>query len=101
MKFASTSRSKIQSIKCCILYDAKDGTIKHVHRTITIAGANESYECSIEERTLELARDLGVDITSTRALRLDDEELDPNKQYKVDVDRCSLVVLDEKEYPAR
>jgi hypothetical protein len=91
MQFLSTGRTKVRSVKCCILFDPADGAIRHVHRVVTMEGADEIAEHLIEKRTLQLAKELGVDVSGLDLLHVDACSIEPHFQYAVDPKKRCLV----------
>ncbi len=96
MNFQSTGGSTVKSVRCCVLFDRDSGTIHHVHRIVTMAGASESSKKQTEQRALYLAKDRGLDTKRLRILHVDDGALAPRTRYKVDPKTRTLV----KEQPA-
>ena len=94
MSFLSTGRTQIRSVKCCVLFDPSDGVIHHVHRVVTMEGADETPEQLIEERTFQLAKELGVEVAQLQLLHVDEHSIEPNKQYVVDLSKRCLVVAE-------
>jgi hypothetical protein len=64
-----------------------------VHRIVTVEGADETPEERVEERTLELAADLGIDRATVRTLRIDDSALELGVRYAVDIARGSIIAI--------
>jgi argonaute-like protein implicated in RNA metabolism and viral defense len=93
MHHVHTGKHQVRSVKCCVVYDSKDGTIRHVHRIVTVEGADETPEHHVVERTLELATDLGIDRATVRTLRVDDNALQPGVRYAVDIAKASLIAI--------
>lgn len=91
MRFGISGRAKIHSVKCCVLFDKKDGTIRHVHRVVTIHGAAEAADAEVEKRTLKLARELGSDTEQTQLIHVDTHAIDPQARYKVDPKTRKLI----------
>lgn len=94
MKFISTGRTQIQSVKCCVLFDSSNGTIRHVHHVLTIKGADETAKHLIEKRTFQLAEELGLDITELQPLHVDANRIEPRKRYVVDLKEQCLIVVE-------
>jgi hypothetical protein len=93
MNFASTGDSRVQSLRCCVLFDPADGTIHHMHQVVTIAGAAETPEAMIEQRARQLAKELGVDTTTLQALHVDPAALRRGVRYAVGTaNRCLVEV---------
>lgn len=75
----------------CVLHK-DDGTIVHMHRLTTFAGAERRSEAEIEREARTLAaRHRGRLSEEAHALHLRDFELDPSKTYSVDVRARRLV----------
>lgn len=94
MEFLSTGRTQVRSVKCCVLFDPSDGAIHHVHRVVTIEGADDTPEQLIEQRTLQLAKELGLEVARLQLLHVDPHSIEPNKQYAVDPSRRCLVAVE-------
>lgn len=93
MTFQSTGRAQVRSEKCCVLFDPSDGAIRHVHRVVTMEGADETPEQIIEKRTLQLAKELGVEVAQLQLLHVDPRSIEPGQQYVVDpAKRCLMAV---------
>ena len=85
MRFETTGRQRIESVRCCVLFDAKDGEIRHVHHVVTLHGALETSRAEIEKRAFALAADLGVEVNRLRSLHIEGDELQAGSRYnKVD-----------------
>jgi len=83
----------LQSVRCCVLFDPADGTIRHMHQVVTIAGADETPEAMIEQRARQLAKEFGVDTTTVQALHVDPAALRRGVRYVVDpANRCLVEV---------
>jgi hypothetical protein len=61
---------------------------------VTIDGADETPEHLIEQRTLQLAKGLGVDVSQAQLLHVDARNIDPDKQYRVDPGKRCLIALE-------
>lgn len=94
MTFQTTGRTRVRSIKCCVLFDPADGTIRHTHRIVTMEGADETPEPMIEERTRLLAREFGIEVDRLQLLHVDSQGIESNKHYKVDPRNRRLVAVD-------
>ena len=93
MNFVSTRKEQIQSVKCCVLFNPKDGSIQHVHRVVTLVGAEETPDAVIERRTLQLAREMGLQATEAQLLHVDEKTIQTDRHYVVDVQKRVLVAL--------
>jgi hypothetical protein len=94
--FQTTGNSKVKSVKCCILYDPANGEIYHVHRIVTMDNAYETTTKDLEERTLKLASEHGINITSMKLLHIDERMIESGKKYKVDVNNQRLEEIKEE-----
>jgi len=99
MKFTSTGKSQVHSEKCCVLFDPADGTIRHLHRVVTMEGAEETPENVIEKRTHHLAKEFGLDVAKLHALHVDARSIEPNMNYVVDTAKRCLVATGKEEMP--
>jgi hypothetical protein len=91
MNFVTSGRSQVRSVKCCILFDPKDGAVVHTHRVVTMEGADETPDHLVEERARHLARGLGLDVSSLELLQVDPKTMQPGVKYKVDRHKRRLV----------
>jgi hypothetical protein len=92
MRFATTGAKKIISTQCRVMFDPHSGAIHHVHRVVTMDGAQESSEQEVEHRTRDLARSLGLDIEKLHMISVDPSDLVPGAKYKVDPKSHKLVL---------
>ena len=99
MKFTSTGKTQIRSEKCCVLFDPSDGTIHHVHRVVTMEGAEETPKHAIEKRAHHLAREFGLEIAKLQALHVDGSKIEPNTMYAVDTGKRCLVEVNTGKLP--
>ena len=95
MRFLSTGRTQIRSIMYCVLFDPSDGAIRHTHRVVTLDGADETPKEQIEKRTLELAKELGLEIKKLQVLHIKANDIEPGKQYAVNPATRCLVEIDK------
>jgi hypothetical protein len=91
MNFMATGRSQVRSVKCCVLFDPKDGTILHMHRVVTMEGAAETPDHLVEERTRQLAKGFGLDVASLELLHVDANVIQPGVKYTVDQGKRCLI----------
>jgi len=94
MHFETTGKGKVQSVQCCLLFDAKDGAIRHMHHVVTLDGAEETPEADVEKRAFRLAADLGLEVNGLRPLHLDPEVVKPGTKYKVDPESRKLLPVE-------
>jgi hypothetical protein len=83
MNFQTTRDSKIESARCCVLFDPKDGTIHHTHRVLTMQGAQGTSKQQMEARTLHHAKERGLDTKRLHILHVDPEALATPGHYSV------------------
>jgi len=91
MNFQTTGQGKVSSVSCCLLFDPKDGRICHVHRIVTMEGAPATPQAALESRTLQLAKELGLDTSRLRVLHVAEEALAEAAHYTVDPVSSTLV----------
>jgi hypothetical protein len=97
MSFQAGGNAKVQSIRGCVLFDPKDGSIRHINRVITLEGAVATSEKDMETRTLRLAASLGLESASLQLLHVNHEAFVAGHQYKVDTKTRSLVEIAQKK----
>src|SRR5262245_37319542 len=91
MNFTATGRSQVRSVKCCVLFDPKDGAILHTHHVVTMEGAAETPDHLVEDRARQLAKGFGLDVASLEALHVDAKLIEPGVQYAVDPGKRCLI----------
>jgi hypothetical protein len=95
MNFNTTGRSHVRSVQCCVLFDPKDGTIVHTHRVVTMDGAAETPAHLVEERTRQLASGLGLDVAYLELLHVDERDIQPGVNYRVDQSKRCLIAAEQ------
>jgi hypothetical protein len=93
MDFRTTGDGRVHSVKCCVLFDPADGTIRHTHRVVTMEGANEASDRDVEKRARELAKSFGLKTSTLRPLHVDAGDFEPGKHYAVDPKTRRLVAI--------
>ena len=93
MSFQAGGNAKVQSIRGCVLFDPKDGSIRHINRVITLEGAVATSEKDMETRTLRLAASLGLESASLQLLHVNHEAFIPGRHYKVHTKTRSLTEI--------
>ncbi len=96
MSFQSAGNAKVKSIRCCVLFDPKDGSIRHTNRVITMEGAATTSENEMEQRTLRLAASLGLETKKLQLLHVNHEAFLPGRQYKVHTKTRSLIEIEKR-----
>ena len=96
MNYLSTGKTQVKSDKYCVLYDPASGVIRHVHRVVTMDGAEETPQLVVEQRALKLAADFGLDVKRVQPLHVDAAQVEPGRQYKVDVKSRRLTAIEKK-----
>lgn len=99
MNFTSTGKTQVRSEKVCVLFDPSDGTIHHVHRVVTMEGAEETPEHDIEKRAHHLAREFGLEAAKLQALHVDGSKIEANTMYKVDTLKRRLIAVNKGKMP--
>jgi hypothetical protein len=85
----TTPPSHDEKASFVIFHDAK-GKVFHVHKHVSFSGKHASDD-DVEANARALLEKLGRSRAGMRSLLVKDLELDPGKQYRVDVARCKLV----------
>lgn len=99
MEFTTTDKVLIRSEMACLLYDPDNGAILHVHRVVTLKGAEEWPAAAIEERARQLAKDFGLDAGRLQALIVDGRKLAADKDYRVDPKKQRLIAAKRDGMP--
>jgi hypothetical protein len=61
---------------------------------MTMEGADETPERLIEQRTIQLAKELGIDVSKLQLIHVDTQGIEPNKRYSVDLHNRRLVPVE-------
>lgn len=89
------------SRRVCLLYEPSTGTVKFIHHSIAMPGAQLPSEAAVEERAFKLAGRLrGLTADKLRPLHVDPAELKPFSHYRVDVASKKVVSEPLKRRPA-
>ena len=96
MSFATTGAARVRSMKCCVAFDASSGAIVHVHRVITLEGAEETPEREIEETALRYAREVDAQAGELRVLHVDPQSMKAGVHYVVDPAKRALVATERR-----
>ena len=91
MQFQTTGSRKVNSIRCCVVFNPADGKIEHIHRVVTMDGARGSSEKEAEARTRYLAKSLGLNVDKLEIIHVDSQALVPGLQFSVDLKSRKLV----------
>jgi len=91
MRHVTTGNNKIQTEKCCIVFESSSGKIRHIHRVITMMGAEERAEKAIAEQALALAKKHGAADAKLDAIHVDPKAVEVQGHYQVDVKNRTLV----------
>jgi hypothetical protein len=97
MPFRTTGGHQIHSDRCCVLFHPKSGAIRHVHRVITYAGAEETPAAEMERIARGMVREAGGDVHS---LIVESQEFAESGSYKVDP-RARRILRVVKKKPSR
>lgn len=89
--FSGAARLEVTSERAYVVYDVRTGAIRHVHQSITFAGAAARSVADEEARALALAARFGHRTDSLRVLRA--EAFDARQPQRVDVKAQCLVAL--------
>jgi hypothetical protein len=95
--FRTIGERKVQSMKCCVVFDPSDGVIRHVHRVVTMEGAAETQDDEVARKALTLAKERGLSVSELETLHVHPDALKPGSQYRVDVQTRALVATSGTE----
>jgi hypothetical protein len=82
MNFTTTGRSQVRSVKCCVLFDPRDGAILHTHRVVTMDGAAETSDQLVD------------------VLHVNAKAIEPGLTYTVDRGKRRLIAGERIGQPA-
>ncbi|HEV8283648.1 MAG TPA: hypothetical protein VGQ09_05020 [Chitinophagaceae bacterium] len=82
---------KLDRISACVIYDANNGKILHIHSVATFGGITPRDQHEVEREALSLAKESGRELGNVKALHVNHMELKPHVRYKVDLKKQSLV----------
>lgn len=100
MGIQATGDLQVKSIRGCVLFDPKTGEIRHLHRVVTLVGADETPEKEMADRALRLAKEAGIDCAALEVLHVDAGRFAPGQAYKVDTAKRRLVKVRGPRRPA-
>ncbi|MEU2402604.1 hypothetical protein ABZ767_31090 [Streptomyces pseudogriseolus] len=101
MSIVTTGDLAVRSFKCCVVFDASNGRIHHIHDVVTIEGAEEMPDDAVAREAMQLAAQRGLDTGSLETVHIDPEALATEAEYRVDPQTRSLVALRRDSPPAR
>jgi hypothetical protein len=83
---------EVASDQACVVYDATNGRIQHVHRVVTLKGGTEPNRSEIEARAMEFAAThQGIGKIRVKALLVSHEQLTAGATHKVDPKKGTLI----------
>lgn len=89
--FSGAGGLEVTSERAYVVYDGRTGAIRHVHQSITFAGAAERSVADEEARALAMAARFGHRTDGLRVLRA--EAFDARLPQRVDVKAQRVVAL--------
>jgi len=84
MQHQARGGSTISALRGCALFERPNGTIRHIHRVATIAGAEEISAKEMEARARQIAAEAGLDEGRLEALHFDPRAMEAGQRYRVD-----------------
>jgi hypothetical protein len=90
MNFGSTNQEKVESTRCCVVYEKTSGEIRLVYEEVTLEGGAETTEDEFRRSVQALSHGRGIDL-DTHHLLLRNELLEPGVAYRVDMSDNSIV----------
>ena len=95
MKFLTTGKTKVHSVKCFVVFSRADGKIRHVHHSVTLVGGTEPPNDALGKRVLALAAKRGIDPAIVDVLQVDPDAIQRGMRYSVDTKKRSLVRIEQ------
>ncbi len=83
---------EVESTQTAVIYDEKDGRVRHVHRIVNFRGADVRSCESIEKEAFEMAQRVGTDTDRSQVMLVDENAIEPLTEYRVDTQHRKLVV---------
>jgi hypothetical protein len=90
----TTGAPRVQSVQCCVVFDASDGKIHQIHEVVTLEGAEAVSDYEVEQRALSLAAERGLDSSTLNTIHVDPAELKPSRRHVVHPDKLVLTPLE-------
>src|ERR1700677_1648351 len=85
MSLQSKVSRREPAISVCVLFDPKNGSIAHIHRTFVFEGGRTRSESEMAARARELLSKFGRDGTHLQVLHVPAQKLLSSKAYKIDL----------------
>jgi hypothetical protein len=83
---------KTKSIRSVALYDARDGTIFHMHHVMTMEGCNPQSHKDVEHDAISFAKKLGHSTDNLKILHAPDY-VNPFTKYRIDLSNLRFVEI--------
>ena len=91
------SRNKLESTHTIVLFDRKNGEIKHTHEEFFFANLKTPERNEIEIKVRDIAKKLNNDTSNLDALPITDIKMDSSKIYKVDINNNQLIIIGDRK----
>jgi len=80
----------LQSVDAIVVYDPKNGRVRHIHQVLVFKGGNAFVRLAAEKEALSQAEALGHRTASLRTLHVPDFR-EIGALYRVDVEKQTLI----------
>ena len=87
----------VKSSRACVVYDARNGHVHHIHQVVTFEGGHEPNESLIEAHAIELAERRMPRAAKLKALHVASDKVHPHQFYAVNLKTHSLVTKQKVE----
>lgn len=91
MKRQKVEMADVTSDTTCIVYDAKTGSIRHVHQVLTLKGGAKPKPSEIEKRALGFTAEQGIKASQVATLVVSSDQLPPGATYRIDTKKQIIV----------
>jgi hypothetical protein len=87
-----SSKIVVHSKRACVVYDAKTGHMRHIHRVVTFAGGREPSNDEVAADALQAFDALRSGRDGVfHTLHIDHDAVEPGKKYRVDIHKKALI----------
>jgi len=91
IQFAAAGKvPTLQSVDAIVVYDPKDGRVRHIHQVLVFKGGKTFDRPAAEKEALSQAEALGHRMASLRALHVPDFH-ESGAMYRVDLETHTLI----------
>jgi hypothetical protein len=91
MRFLTTGKTQVRSVRCYVVFNRSDGKILHVHQVVDLEGAAETSDDEGRNKALKLAVGRGAMATAVDVLQVEADSIKPGAHHAVNTLKRSLV----------